>query len=49
MGFIQEMQRLHGPINTLVDRQAMEDIMIGDIFIPKGTLVNVRNDFNHFN
>jgi cytochrome P450 len=49
MGYIQEIQRLYGPVNALVDRQAQQDLMIGDIFIPKGTLVNIRNDFNHYN
>jgi cytochrome P450 len=49
VGYIEEIQRLHGPFNALIIRKAQQDIMIDDIYIPKGTLISILHDLNHFN
>lgn len=47
--FLKETLRLAGPAPVLFDRKATKDHQIGDIFVPKGTLVNCSFIANNLN
>ncbi len=46
-GFIKEVQRLSGPVNTLVPRVATQDLLLLDLPVDRGTCVLPLFDFNH--
>jgi cytochrome P450 len=46
-GFIRETQRLMGPINNVIIREAQEDVLLDDLLLPRGTLVTIEHEYNH--
>jgi cytochrome P450 len=47
-GFIKEVQRMAGPLNFLMVREATQDVVLDDLFVPRGTLLNAYFEYNHF-